>query len=749
MPPISISTNSIPIQDYIDIVLRHKWWIIFAFIIGTTVAGIFSYLLPPLYRSSTLILVEPQKIPIAYVNPTVTGTVQERLSTITQQILSRTNLEKIIAQYHLYQDDLKNSGWLSKLIRLIHRRTNADLREPLPALTLQTEAASVPMEVKVERMRKQIDIKVVGGGNAFTISYTGDRPVTVMNVTNTLASLFIDENLKIREQQAEGTSEFLENQLAEAQSQLAQQEQALKNFKEKHKGALPGQLEANLRTLDRLQLELQSINDALRNAEERKISLERFRKEIRNIDEVLKSLDGATRTGQSGTDSDRLNPKLSQLKQDLARLQAQYKDNYPDIAILKNQIREVEEQMAGTEAPQAAGSFSGPRGRGDLRDLHELNLNSTALMALNSEIMSLKSRRDTTVALIKDYEARVENTFANEQNLMNLTRDYETSQRNYQGLLDKRLHAKIAENLEKRQKGEQFRVLDPANLPQKPFKPNRPKIILLGSLVTTGLCLGIILFKESLALSYSKPEDFQKTTDLPVLAIIPGDKMLDKKHYSFMNLQKVDPITVEQYRMLYTRINKLPYAGSRIVLAITSAMKGEGKTMTALNLAIVMARDFDKKTLLIEGDLKNPALATYLKQQPEVDLIDLVLSNVDYSSVVLTLGYENLAVLLLRKSVKNSLAILSSQAMKNLISRCRERYDFIIIDCPPILYLPDMDILEGLADGIILVVRAEQTQRRAVMTAMESLAREKIVGIVLNDVKSGRAYRRNYAYGKA
>jgi succinoglycan biosynthesis transport protein ExoP len=742
-----MTSTKLSIQDYLEVAIKSKWWLFLIFSLGTLIAIAYSYSLPPLYRSSTLILVEPQKVPTAYVSPTVTSTVQERLTTISQQILSRTNLEKIILQYNLYKSEQKPEVWRLTLQQRLRDWVGLDLDKLPTTLRLSKKGEAVPLELLVERMRKDIEVKVVGGGNAFTISYIGDNPLTVMKVTNTLAALFIEENLRLREQQAEGTSEFIEFQLAEAQRQLERQEQALREFKEKHMGALPGQMDANLRTLDRLQLELHAVNESLKTAEDRKLAMARFKQELTNIDEVLKGLEQSMAMPMGGG-PEPSSPKAARLKEELARLQVEFHDNYPDIILLKRQLRELEEQPGATDLPLAAAVVPPmPIGHNE-SNVQQGNHHSTELLMLESEINSLRRRQERTLAQIREYERRVEETFTNEQNLLNLSRDYETSQRNYQNLLDKRLHAKLAENLEKRQKGEQFRILDPANLPQNPFKPDRRKIVLLGSLVSLGLGVGVLILKEHLMPSYRKPEDFHGNVSLPVLATIPRHHLPATGQHRLSDLPQADSPIAEQYRILYTRISKLPYAGASTVLAVSSATQGEGKTFTALNLALVMARDFGKKTLLIEGDLKNPALFTYLEQQPQVNLVDVLLGISEFTAGTLIWGHENLTILPALKSAKNSSSLLSSQAMHDLLTSLKERYDIILIDSPPILSLPDMNILERLVDGIILVVRAESTRRNAVMMAVESPVSSKLAGIVLNGVQQSRSQYYRYSYDR-
>jgi succinoglycan biosynthesis transport protein ExoP len=740
------SRGSFDFQAYVDLLLARKWWLILAFVLGTTCATAYSYQLPPLYRASTLILVEPQRIPAAYVSSTVTSTVQERLSTISQQILSRTNLERIILQFNLYQrqSPTGSRGTPSETVQqylreLIGQRATQVINRFIPAF----DQSVSPMEVLVDRMRQDIEVKVMGGNNAFSIAYVGAEPLIIMKVTNILASLFIDENLRIREQQAEGTSQFLATEHAEAKKELERQEKALKEFKEKHMGALPEQMTTNLRTLDRLQVELQTINDALKSAEDRKIL---HQVQLTDLEKQIAGL----KTGTT-PDIDATGPisRIEQLKEELTRLQAQYKENYPDIGLLKKQIRELEEQLVrGDSLEKMANSSATPS--------HTLISPSfttqrqainAQLQAINAEISALRAKQNRTTILIKDYENKVEMTFANEQLLLDLTRDYEMSRENYQTLLQKRLNARISENLEKRQKAEQFRIIDPAKVPEKPFKPDRVKIVLLGSLLSLGVGGGLIFLREFLKPSYRRLEDLQETVHLPVLATIPTYDAVQRTDQPLITQQQPDSPIAEQYRLLYTRIMHATAGKPQTIFAISSAIKGEGKTTTSLNLALTASRDFGKQTLLIEGDFKNPSFRAYLGLDTPVSLMEVILNQADLASSLINFGHSNLSVLPFGHNTKNSARLLSSQEFSNILARLRERYELILIDCPPILSLPDMPIIEQLVDATLLVVRAEMTPKDAVVTGIHSLATQKLLGIIFNGMRSSRPsyYRRVYS----
>src|SRR5215831_13975144 len=221
-------TNSISLQDYVEIFWRRKWLLVIPLAVGVVAGYVACRYIPPTYRSSTLILVEAQKVPSSYVNSTVTGTVDDRLRTISQQIMSRTNLSKIIKEYSLYKPEENAPAKRHNFVEQIQGK----IQQLLVTYGLSREGVFMPLnqdevpEEIINRMRKDIEVKVTGK-EAFSVAYNGEDPNTAMRVTNTLALLFIEENLKVRERQAEGTSEFLASQLVEAERELQRQEQKL------------------------------------------------------------------------------------------------------------------------------------------------------------------------------------------------------------------------------------------------------------------------------------------------------------------------------------------------------------------------------------------------------------------------------------------------------------------------------------------------------------------------------------------
>jgi polysaccharide chain length determinant protein (PEP-CTERM system associated) len=462
-------------ESTLEVFLRRKWLLLIPLVLG--VAGSYGALqwIPATYKSTTVILVEPQKISQDYVKSTVPIDIQERLSSITQQVMSRTRLETIMKQFGLFSD-------------------KKDLA-PEELIVAMREKIEVNVETTTTKGKNDTL-------NVFSISFLDQEPQTAMLVTSKLASLFIEENLKIREQQAEGTTLFLEQQLQEVKSTLEEQESRIRVFRQQYMGELPSQLEANLRTLDRLQLSLQSANEALRMSEDRRASLER---------EML--IYTPTPNLQAANPEE---ARLKSLREDLSRAEALYTDEYPEVIRLRREVRELEARLA-EEAPVAAPSQEYLTNQQNVLLINMAN----QLRSLTAEIHNLEEKRKEISLQIQNLAARVERTPIREQQLSALIRDYDNTKSNYESLLGKKLDAQLSENLEKRQKGEQFRILDPANLPEKPFSPEPQKVYLIGTGLGLASGIGLVMLFEFLDSSFRRPEDFYPTTGLPVLAAIP------------------------------------------------------------------------------------------------------------------------------------------------------------------------------------------------------------------------------------
>ena len=735
-------------QDYWDIAVRRKWLVLGSLVVALSVSWTLCLVLPKSYRSSTLILVENQKIPERYVQGMVEGSVQERLSLIQQQVMSRTLLSGVIEEFKLYPEEVRQQ----------------------------------PLEAVIETMRKQIKVDIKGGGQArveaFLISFAHEDPMIARNVTTKLASQFIEENLKIREQFVEGAADFLDHELAMAKTELERQEQQISEFKQKYMGQLPGQLEANLRALDRLQSESVTGQELLNTLHERLALLEKAISQYKTTGMTVPGL----AAGSEQRTSDTLLTRLKELERSLGALSAEYKDSYPDVIHMKQEIEQVKAQLAErqelTQEDKAkavgAESTSARRGLdpyldGLVKQRDEIGL----------EIRTLKERHRRIMAQMKEYENRVETAPAREQELTLLVRDYDNTQKNYQSLLDKRLNARVAENLEKRQKGEQFRVLDPANLPGTPEKPDRLRIMLVGLMLGCGVGYGGALAFEFLNPSFRRPEDAEEALGCPVLAAIPDFRLGyakgmegksagtsesgQKARGGLLRLKgklghgksredrraarsfpreltlvtKWSPLSVvaEQFRVAATRLASMRTEPGCTVVVMTSAVKGEGKSSTTANLGYVLAQDLGKMTVLIDGDLKNPTLHSYIEVPVEPGLTDLLCGHRGDRSLehyLQRVGDLPLWILPTGRKLDKALELSKIQNLSVIISELRNKFEYIIVDAPPILPLADMNVLVGMADVLAMVVRAGATPRDVVKKALKTLRPAGQIGIMLN-----------------
>jgi polysaccharide biosynthesis transport protein len=438
--------NTLPdeIQRYKHLFLRHAWGICLSSLAMTLAAVVVIALLPDQYLATTTILVDPQRIPDRYVTSTVPADPAERLNTLKQQIESTTLLEQIINQMGLYPE--------------MRGRAREDV---------------------IEKMRSDIDLIAKPGSGqemgAFTITFRGKSPQVVAKVANLLASRFIDWNLHSREQRAEDTTQFMAAQLEEARQTLQQQEGKLRDFKMLHLGEMPDQANANLQTLARLQAALQANSDALSRVDEQTQLLQ------------LVPENQPAAPAVPLTDRDRLEAEKRRLMIDLAELKKKYTSSHPDVVAAATRLQEVQKQLDAAPMVVAAAPTPSAKPTTTVEVRRQL---------LEKEKQHLLEEQQEIRVQFATYQAKVDAVPLREQQLSDLTRDYNISKEHYSGLLEKTLSAEMATDLEKRQQGERFTIIDPAQPPQRPYKPRRLAMMasaLVGSLF---LALATVIAKD-------------------------------------------------------------------------------------------------------------------------------------------------------------------------------------------------------------------------------------------------------------
>lgn len=480
-------------ERYRDVVRRRHMIFLVVLLAGWGVVWGLSWLLPERYESSTLILVAQSTLPKDYFVPNVSDTLQDRLGSITQQILSRTRLLLIADKFHLYA----------------------------------ASGETLTPEAKVEQMRKDIKIQLVrdaqsGAITAFRVSYSAPNRYTAQQVTKELTNLFIDENLRVRQRQSREATRFLQEQVAIARSALAGQDAKVRAFRAAHEGTLPSQEGSNLQIMSGLQAQLQAEQGLLSAAKQQRASHEAMIEQYR----------AAQKTAQTGVSTGdalgAIDQQLLTLRSRLADLSTRYTDQYPEVQSVKAEIAKTEEmrRQAVVEMQQdsstsniqseaqaqnsAAHAASGP-----LRQL------GRQLQGDQNDIANHEQTIQRLEARINNYQGRLSVAPVVEQQLGELTRRYEQSQSIYNDLLKKENDSQMATSMEQMQEGDRFTIIDPPSLPQKPVYPQRLHISAAGFGVGLGLSILLVTLLELLDDRLHSDKDIAKVLPISVLCEIP------------------------------------------------------------------------------------------------------------------------------------------------------------------------------------------------------------------------------------
>jgi polysaccharide chain length determinant protein (PEP-CTERM system associated) len=471
-------------EDILRIGLHRKWLIVLPFVAAVVGSYLLAHRLPRLYRSETLIMVIPQRIPDSIVKSTVLGSVAERLPSISEQILSRSRLERIINDFNLYPK----------------------------------ERADGVMEDVVQRMRADIKGPTLVGKESFRLSYVSNDATTAQKVTERLASLYIEENLRDRENQAEGTNQFLESQLADAKRRLIEYETKLEEYQRQYSGQLPTQLPTNLQAIQNSQMQLQSVSDTLNRARERRLLVERQLADAQTLPAVAVLAETSANVQGPPTTAQQLQSARARLE----TFKMQYTPDHPDVRALERTIRDlqarVDEEARRPAQPNVAAALS-PSEAARQKRIREL---SADLDVIDHQIAAGTAEESNLKSTIASYQSKVDAVPTRQAELLELTRDYATVQTTYNALLAKQEDSKLAANLERRQAGEQFRILDPASFPEKPYNHLlKLQVGLGGSFAGLLFGLGLVGFLEYRDSSFKTEDDVLRLLTLPVLALVP------------------------------------------------------------------------------------------------------------------------------------------------------------------------------------------------------------------------------------
>ena len=519
------------IKEFIQALRRRKRQIAVIAGILLFASVMVAFLWPPSFRSSATILIEEQEIPSELVRSTITSFADQRIQVISQQVMTRSNLMLIIEKYGLYPTQRRRDTTEDVLARMFK-----DVRlEPVSA----------------EVMDRARGVKVTAT-IAFKLSYDGESPETAVKVANELVSLYLNENLKSRQQKTSETSSFLTEEVARMNTHISELETKLADFKKKNIGRLPELATLNLQLRDRVDSEITEVDRQTSSLQDRKFYLEGQLSQIKPDTpmfgaggerilgtgdrlSVLKSqyasLSGvygpnhpdlikmrremASLEKESGDfDTDEQAKQLIKLRADLATVQQKYSVDHPDVVKLRKAITASEESQRQANQQKADTRPKKPENPAYLT--FQSQLDSTV-----GELKSMQKKRVELKAKIADYESRLQQSPEVERVYLDLNRDHENSTRRYQELKAKQMEAQVAQELEKDSKGERFSLIDPPQLPEKPNSPNRTAILMLGAILSLGGGIGYASLLETLDSSIRGTKSLARLAGAPVLAVIP------------------------------------------------------------------------------------------------------------------------------------------------------------------------------------------------------------------------------------
>ncbi|MBS0182892.1 MAG: hypothetical protein JSS39_10860 [Nitrospira sp.] len=529
---IQSSDRAVSLKDYLAAFHRRRKLILLIGLGFLSVSLPLAFLWPPTYKSTATILIEEQEVPSDLVRSTITSYADQRIETIKQQVMSRTTLWKVVEQFNLYHDQRQHS----------------------------------PVEEIVKRFIKDVDMEVISADVvdkrtqhatkatiAFTVAYQNRSPELAQKVANELTSLFLGENLKSRERQAQETTSFLQQEAENLAQHINEIDEKIASFKHRADGALPELMSLNQQMMNQAERELMDVDQQVRNLEERKTYLEgelatikpntpilsvtgeRILDSVERLRALRAEYVGATATRSSDhpdiikmkqeiealeketgqpADADEPSRRLIDARSALAADLDRLGNDHPDVLQSRRKIAALEQEVVRLNAV--------PKAKITLRPENPAYINlQTQLNSATSSLEAFRKTRTDIKRRLQTYATRLERAPGIEPEYLVLMRDRDTSGQKYQDIRSRLLEAKVSEGLEVQRKGERFSLIDPPSFPEKPFKPNRMAIILLGVILAVGGGVGSGVVAESLDHSIRAPEQLIALTQQAPLAIIP------------------------------------------------------------------------------------------------------------------------------------------------------------------------------------------------------------------------------------
>jgi polysaccharide biosynthesis transport protein len=711
------------------ILKRRKLWLLVPIVVLPPAAWFYAQRLPQRFRASALVGSEPlipgQPVPGNQVDPN-TINAQEELRAIRETLFSAPVLDTVAREFGMQPKSRSGSKGASD-----------DLKSDI-----------------------QIQLE---GPNAFTVGFESRSPDLAAKVANRLAGLFVEQTSSLRGQIVEQQDGALDAEVERLRNQLTAQEEGLKNYKDRVSQELPERLAANLKALENIHQQIQTKADQIAEAEARRTSIQ---EEMQALEKqgVLQAEPPPKSSTQVALDDLRL--KLTQLK-------TRYTQENPEISRVEEEIRDLE---AAAAAPVKAAPRAPSPGQ-----LRYYSLQAE-LKSVESRLASYRQEQAAPISQAQEYERRIELAPGYETAVADRTKDAAMLRARYEAMYAKQQEARLNHRSEAPHSGFAFRILEAAQIPSTPWSPHRGRILLLGMIAGIGIGIAGVFMAERLDTTFETAEAFGNGSRLPVLSTIPAipaaapdnakrraqvplnwpppagatDRFTEEQLRNFEKNRLpvlTDPHSVasQQYGILALKVAGWTRQNGGRVLAVTSATGGEGKSLTALNLSLALAESSQGRVLLVDCDFRLPRIHERLGLKTDKGFSDL-LAGTETDPAPYISKFGSLDVIASGSSRDNPVNLLASARMREILGRLRQEYQIVILDSPPVVPIADSHILAGLADGVLMVVRARRTRAELFEHAVESLGATNLAGVVLNDVEYAaspyagayRYYQRHY-----
>ena len=527
--------------EYLAVLRRHKIQILAVTAVLAAVAGAVAIALPPVYRSTATILVQEQEIPPDLVRSTITSFADERIQVISQQVMTRAMLLRLVDKYGLYE-------------KYRPRATNDEI---LDRMRKDIKLTTVNADVSDRSTGRRVNATI-----AFTISYDSPQADQAYKVATELASLYLDENLRVREHSVAETTAFLAQEADRLAKQMQDIEANLSQFKRRNAGRLPDSSAVNMQLAERSGSELLRIQREISTLQERQIALEaqlpvvppnnaplaknsaaadraltpaeRLRglqaqyasasavygadhPDLKRMQREIAAL--SAETGASGKQADTADVK--KLEADLVALRERYAEDHPDIQRTKRSLAALKaSSVTPSSAPATAEKRAVPDPAQKPDNPAYIAL-TTQIEGVKRELNQLAALRDDLRAQQRTYDARLLQIPEIEREYRDLTRDYDNAQTRYREVKAKQMQAEVSQELEKDSKAERFSLGEPAHLPERPVSPNRPAVALIGLVAALGGGVGLAALREAFDASVKGPLELARISTVPILTAIP------------------------------------------------------------------------------------------------------------------------------------------------------------------------------------------------------------------------------------